>query len=40
MNTGNIGDTQEENVDGGTLTPDNEDANNNSWVVDDYDRHL
>ena len=37
MDTGNVGDTQEENVDGGALTPDNEDANNNSLVVDDND---
>ena len=37
MDTGNVHDTQEENVDGGALTPDNEDANNNSLVVDDDD---
>ena len=37
MDTGNVGDTQEKNVDGGALTPDNEDANNNSLVVDDDD---
>ena len=37
MDTGNVGDTQEENVDGVALTPDNEDANNKSLVVDDDD---
>ena len=37
MDTGNVGDTQEENVDGGALTPDNEDANNNSLVIDEDD---
>ena len=37
MDKGNVGDTQEENVDGGALTPDNEDANNNSLVIDEDD---
>ena len=34
---GNIGDRQDENVDGGALTPDKEHANNNFFPGDDDD---